>query len=201
MKRKRIEIAEPPRRPGRPRDALAHAAILQAAIDLTREVGYDALAIDAVAARAGVGKATVYRYWGGKEALIAEAVEGIVRQVPIPDTGSLAGDLLVLMRATMRMYQDPSTPPLLSGLIAAMARSPLIADRIRTGFVGMRRDAMRQVIRRGIRRRELSKATDIELALDLLAGAMLWRSLMSGEPIDESFTRGIVQAVVRAFPP
>lgn len=201
MKRDRIENIDAQRRAGRPRDKTAHEAILQAAIDLTREVGYDALAMEAVAARAGVGKATVYRYWDGKEALIAEAVEGIVRQVPAPDTGSIEGDLLILMEATMRMYQDPATPPLLSGLIAAMARSPLIADRIRTGFVGMRRDAMRQVIRRGIQRRELSPTTDIELALDLLAGAMLWRSVMSGEPIDEPFTRGIVRAVVRAFPP
>jgi hypothetical protein len=65
----------------------------------------------------------------------------------------------------------------------------------------MRRDAMRQAIRRGITRRELSGATDVELALDLLTGPMLWRSLMSGEPIDEPFTCGIVRAVVRAFPP
>jgi AcrR family transcriptional regulator len=201
MKRKRTEKADAPRGPGRPRDQKAHTAILMAAIDLTREVGYDALAMDAVAARAGVGKATIYRYWPGREALMAEAVEAIVRLVPLPDTGTTEGDLLVLMRATMRMYQDPATPPLLSGLIAAMARSPLIADRIRNGFVGVRRAAMREVLRRGIGRGELARETDVELALDLLSGSMLWRSLMGGESIDEPYTREVVRRVLRAFAP
>ena len=202
MKLHRLETDEPPkRRPGRPRDAESHAAILRAAIALTREVGYDALAMDAVAARAGVGKATIYRYWSGKETLVAEAVEAIVRSVPAPDTGTTEGDLLVLMRATATMYQDPATPPLLSGLIAAMARSPLIAERIRTGFIGVRRAAMREVLLRGMRRGELSKGTDVELALDLLAGSMLWRALMSGTAIDDNFALDVVQRVIRAFAP
>src|SRR5690349_23707872 len=101
MKRNRIETTiDPPRRPGRPRDRDAHAAILRAAIDLTREVGYDALAIDAVAGRAGVGKATIYRHWPNKEALLAEAVEAIVRSAPPVDTGTVEGDLMTLMRST-----------------------------------------------------------------------------------------------------
>jgi AcrR family transcriptional regulator len=200
MRRKRIETgADAGRRPGRPRDRDAHAAILLAAIDLTREVGFDALAIDAVAARAGVGKATIYRYWPNKELLLAEAVEGIVRSAPPADTGKVEGDLMILMRSTMRMYQDPATPPLLSGFVAAMARSPLIADRIRNGFVGVRRAAMREALERGIRRGELDPNMNVELALDLLAGSMLWRSLMSGESITEGYTREVVRRVLRAF--
>ena len=200
MKRNRIEKESDagPRR-GRPRDRVAHAAILEAAIDLTREVGYDALAIDAVAARAGVGKATIYRYWPSKEALLAEAVESIVRRVPPPDTGKVEDDLMILMRATMRMYQDPATPPLLSGFIAAMARSPLIAERIRNGFVGVRRAAMRNALERGIRRGELDPRTNVELALDLLSGSMLWRSLMNGESITEAYTREVVRRVLSAY--
>jgi len=202
MRRKRIELEESATRgPGRPRDRAAHAAILRAAIDLTREVGYDALAIDAVAARAGVGKATIYRHWPNKEALLAEAVEAIVRSAPPADAGTVEGDLMILMRSTMRMYQDPATPPLLSGFIAAMARSPLIAERIRNGFVGVRRAAMREALERGIQRGELEADMNVELALDLLSGSMLWRSLMSGESINEGYTREVVQRVLRAFEP
>ncbi len=200
MKRKRIETSiDAPRRPGRPRDRAAHAAILGAAIDVTREVGYDALAIDAVAARAEVGKATIYRYWPNKELLLAEAVEAIVRLMPPVDTGKVEGDLMILMGATMVMYQDPAGPPLLSAFIAAMARSPLIAERIRSGFVGVRRAAMREALQRGIARGELDANTNVELALDLLGGSMLWRSLISGESITDAYTREVVRRVLKAF--
>src|SRR3569833_1547302 len=193
MRRKRIENTDPKAKGrGRPRDTAAHAAILAAAVDLTREGGYDALAMDAVAARAGVGKATVYRYWPNKEMLMAEAVEAIVRSAPAADTGSVEGDLLILMRSTMHMYRDPATPPLLSGFIAAMARSPLIAERIRNGFIGVRRATLREALERGLERGELLAETDVEVALDLLAGSMLWRSLISGETITEPYTRTLV---------
>lgn len=202
MRRKRIEKgAEGGRGPGRPRDRAAHAAILQAAIDLTREVGYDALAIDAVAARAGVGKATIYRYWANKELLMAEAIDGIVRSIPPADTGTVEGDLMVYMGAIMLMYQDPATPPLLSGFIAAMARSPLIAERIRNGFVGRFRKAIREALERGVRRGELDAEMNVELALNMLAGSMLYQSLLNGERITEAYTREVVRRVLKAFEP
>lgn len=186
---------------GRPRSRAAHDAILDAAIALTREVGFDALAMDAIATRAGVGKATVYRRWKTKEALIAEALERLVRAVPVPDTGSVEDDLLTVMRGTMRMYQDPATTALLSGLVAAMARSAAIAAAVRTGFVAARRDAMTRVLEHGIGRGELARDTNIELALDLLSGPLLYRALISGGAIDGPMIGGVVGAVVRGFAP
>ena len=186
---------------GRPRSAAAHEAILAAAIALTREVGFDALAMDAVAARAGVGKATVYRRWKTKESLIAEALERFARAIPVPDTGAVEDDLRTVMRGTMRMYQDPATAALLSGLVAAMARSASIAKAVRSGFVAARRDAMHQVLERGIARGELARGTDIQLALDLLSGPLLYRALISGRKIDARMIRGIVGVVLRGFAP
>ena len=186
---------------GRPRSAAAHEAILAAAIALTREVGFDALAMDAVAARAGVGKATVYRRWKTKESLIAEALERFARAIPVPDTGAVEDDLRTVMRGTMRMYQDPATAPLLSALVAAMARSAPIAQAMRSGFVAARRDAMHQVLERGIARGELARGTDIQLALDLLSGPLLYRALISGRKIDARMIRGIVGVVLRGFAP
>jgi AcrR family transcriptional regulator len=191
---------DPPRR-GRPRSAEAHAAILDASLALIREVGFDALAMDAIAARAGVGKATVYRRWKSKELLVVEAIDAIVRSVPDPDTGSTEGDLMALMRATLRMYADPATAALLSGLVAAMVRSEPIARAVRGGFVGMRREAMRRALQRGIARGEIRADVDLELALDLLSGPLLWRYLIAGEAVDERLAQGTVTAVLRAFAP
>jgi AcrR family transcriptional regulator len=186
---------------GRPRSAEAHDAILRAAIVVVREVGYDAAAMDAIAARAGVGKATVYRRWTSKEALVADAIEQIMVSRTVPDTGTTRGDLRAIMRETMRMYHDPQTTPFLSALVAAMARSEPIALAVRNGFVAVRRDAMRQVIVRGISRGDLRRGMDIPLALDLLSGPFLSRALITGTPIDERLVRGVVDAVLATFAP
>jgi AcrR family transcriptional regulator len=202
MERRRLVSRESEgRRPGRPRSEEAHGAILSAAIALTREVGYDALAMDAIAARAGVGKATVYRRWASKEALMAEAVEQLVRAFPLPDTGTTEGDLLAMMRGSVGMYRDPATKGLLSGLVAAMARSERIAQAVRTGFIAARRDALRRVLARGVARGDLRKGLDFELALDLLSGPLLFRALITGGPIDERLARGVVEAVLRGLAP
>lgn len=199
MERERIETV---RGPGRPRSEEAHGAILDAAIDLVREVGYDAVAMEAIAARAGVGKATVYRRWPGKETLIAEALERLMRAtLPVPDTGTTRGDLMVLMRVELGMYHDPATGPLLSGLVAAMARSERIAGAVRTGFVGTWQDAARQVLQAGMARGELRPGLNVRLATDLLAGPCFYRFLIGGELPDEALARDVVDAVLRAFAP
>jgi len=196
MERKRLET-----RPGRPRSEEAHGAILDASIELIREVGYDAVSMEGIAARAGVGKATVYRRWKTKEALVVEAIERIVRAVPPPDTGSTAGDLRVLMRSTVAMYRDPATSELLSGLIAAMARSEAIARTMRAGFHGARREALRRVLERGVARGELREGVDLELALDLLGGPLLYRALITGGTVDEPLSHAVIEVVLRGLAP
>ena len=186
---------------GRPRSEEAHAAILGAAIALTREVGYDALSIEGIADRAGVGKATIYRRWPSKELVIAEAVGGMVQRIPVPDAGSVRGDVAQLMRVITGMYRDPASGPLLSGLVAAMARSEVVAEAVRSGFNGVMRDALRQVLRRGIARGELQRTTDIELALDLLTGPLFYRYLMLGLPVTDRYTNAVIDAALHAFAP
>lgn len=205
MRRKRSVSHRPPgaaERPrGRPRSEEAHDAILLAAVALTREVGYDAVTMDGIAARAGVGKTTVYRRWSSKELLVTEAIGRIVRSFPAPQTGSLEGDLLQLMQQAVGMYRDPASLALLSGLVAPMARSTLIAAAVRTGFVASWRDAVRSVLTRAVRRGELRGDTDVELALDLLGGLPFYRSLITGTAIDERLARSLVRAVLRGFTP
>jgi AcrR family transcriptional regulator len=199
MEHDSIEMAAVPRGPGRPRSAAAHSAILDAAIALIRELGYDAVTMDGIAARAGVGKATVYRRWAGKEALVADALHRIMRAVPVPDTGSARGDLRALLRSAMHMYRDPATGPLLSGLVAAMARSAPIAETIRDGFVAAWRDAVRQVLRRGIRRGELRRGLDLELAIDAVSAPFFYRYLLLGSAIDATMVRRTVDLMMRGL--
>jgi AcrR family transcriptional regulator len=157
--------------------------------------------MDAIAARAGVGKATVYRRWATKETLVAEALERIMRSIPIPDTGTAEGDLRVMMRDSVAMYRDPATKGLLSGLVAAMARSERIAKAVRSGFLAARRAAFRQALERGVARGELQEGLDFDLALDLLSGPLVFRMLFTGGRIDERLTRDVVEVVLRGLAP
>ncbi|HET7234680.1 MAG TPA: TetR/AcrR family transcriptional regulator [Longimicrobium sp.] len=187
------------RRPGRPRSEEAHGAILSAAIDLIREVGYDAVTMEGIAARAGVGKATLYRRWKEKETLVIEALGRIIRAIPVPDTGSARGDLMAMMRVALGMYGDPASHVLLSGLVAAMARSPAIAHAMRAGFDRAWRQALGQVLRRAIDRGELRADTEVEMATDVISGPFFYRYLMSGGPVDERSARELVEVALRAF--
>ena len=205
MIRKRIVIDIPERatrrKPGRPRSEAAHKAILAAVVAEVRAVGYDAVTIEAVAARAGVGKSTVYRRWKSKELLVADAVAAIARRTRAPDTGSTRGDLAAALTDNLRMYLDPATTELLSGLIAAMARNAGVAEAMRTGLVAARRNAMRDVLIRGRARGELRADFDLDLALDMLSGPLLYRSLITGGRVDLRFIHGVTDAALRAFAP
>ncbi len=196
-----VSPPEPPRRPGRPRSEEAHDAILTAAIALTREVGFDAVTMDGIASRAGVGKATVYRRWSSKETLVAEAVGRIVSSAEPPDTGTTRGDLLALLHRNLRMYQDPATGMLLSSLVAAMARSEEIARAVRSGFLASRRTALRQVLERALARGELRKGTDLDVAVDLLSAPLFYRLLATGERLDEALLPEVVDVVLRGLAP
>ena len=175
---------------------MAHEAILRAAIGLVREIGDDHVTMEAIAARAGVGKATVYRRWKQKETLVADAIERIMAALPAPDTGTLEGDLEVVMRAELALYADPATHGLLSGLVAAMARSERIARAVRGGFVAARREGIRRVLWRARGRGELRPEVDLEVLLDLLAGPLFLRDLFTGGPVNAGVARALVATVL-----
>ena len=184
-------------RSGRPRSTEAHAAILRAAIALIRDVGYDAVSMEGIASRAGVAKATLYRRWEGKELLVAEAIEQIASTLPRPDTGTLREDVRAVMRSTSGMYRDPATRALLSGLVAAIARSDPIAAAVRGGFVAARRATLRVVLERWRDRNILSSEADIEILMDMIHGPLFYRFLLRGEPVDEQVCDAVIDMVLR----
>lgn len=186
------------RRPGRPRSERADQAIIAAAIDGLAEDGFEGLTMEGVATRAGVGKATVYRRWASKEALVRGAVEAIVSGIAIPNSGRVETDLLVLMGEAVEVYRG-RPGRLMPGLVSAMARHPELARVVREDFLRARRSALRTVVRRGMERGELRADVDVELALDFLGGPLFYRLLVTGGPLDETLARGVVEVMLRGM--
>lgn len=193
-------VAERPM--GRPRDARADRAILEATRELIAELGVYEFRTDDVAARAGVGKGAIYRRYRSKDELVTAAIAAVVsEEIAVPDTGSTRADLLVLMREAVDLYRGGLAGRLMPNLIGAMAQKPELAHSIREEFLAGRRAALSEVLRRGVERGELRRDLDLELALDVLGGPLFYRLLVTGGPIDERLAEGIADLILRGFAP
>lgn len=187
---------------GRPRDARADRAILEATLELIAELGVYGFRTEDVAARAGVGKGAIYRRYGSKDELVAAAVDALVsEEIALPDTGSTRGDLLALMREAVELYSGSLQGRLMPNLIGAMAQKPELARAVRDGFLAARRATLGEVLRRGVERGDLRPDLDFELALDVLGGPLFYRLLVTGGPIDERLAAGVADLILRGFSP
>ena len=182
-------------RGGRPRSAEADAAILRATFELVGEVGFEALTMEGIADRAGVGKATLYRRWSSKEELVIAVIEEFVSEITIPDTGAIEGDLLHLMNEAVRVYRGRAGA-VVAGLVPALTGDRPLAVALRTSFLKPRRAALRTVLERGVERGELRSDLDYELALDFLGGPLFYRLLITGGRIDAGLARGVVRVML-----
>ncbi|MDQ2826029.1 MAG: TetR/AcrR family transcriptional regulator, partial [Actinomycetota bacterium] len=157
------------RGPGRPRSAQLDRAICRAAIDLLAEESYDALSIEAVAARAGCGKAAIYRRWPSKSALVVDAIATCKEQTfQLPDTGSARDDLLVYVRSMVRYLRTSDVGRVMPALVAELARNPELAACFREEFVKPRRAMIHETLTRGIARGELRADIDLDLVADAM---------------------------------
>jgi AcrR family transcriptional regulator len=187
---------------GRPRNARTDRAILEATLELIAERGVYEFRTEDVAARAGVGKGAIYRRYGSKDELVTAAIAGLVsEEIVVPDTGSTRGDLVVLMRQAVELYRGSLAARLMPNLIGAMAQKPELASAVRERFLAGRRAALSEVLRRGIERCDLRSDLDLELALDVLAGPLFYRLLVTGGPIDARFAEGVADLILRGFAP
>jgi AcrR family transcriptional regulator len=175
-----VMSSSPPSR-GRPRDPRSHEAIISATAALVAESGYAATSIGGVAARAGVGKDTIYRRWSGKPELVFEAVFTTTDQAPIPDTGTLTGDLTVLLQGLVEEFQSPAAAAALPGLLADFATDPALKARIRSDFLAPSKERLLIVFERAVLRGEIAAGTPVDLVLDTLAGAVFFHIGLVGE--------------------
>ena len=191
----------PPVKRGRPRSSTAHLAILQAALDLLADVGYDGVSMEAVAQRAGVSKATVYRRWTSKMALVLELLESIAASHAEPDTGSVRDDLRQMVARVELALVHSQYGAVLTALASELPRNPEMAETFRTHFLAARRSGMLAVLRRGVERGELRADADLELVIDLLVGPLYYRVLVSGMPLSPAYAAAIVDHVVDGAAP
>ena len=163
----------------RPRSAESHAAILQAALELVVDGGLRGTSIEGIAARAGVGKATIYRRWKTKEELFAEALRSIAVALPDPDTGSLRGDVLALTASALE-HMPPKAALLMPRLMVEAADDPALFAVMREVLVDPRRKVLRAILQRATERGELREGLDFEDVTDMLIGPLVYEILITG---------------------
>ncbi|OUD01901.1 TetR/AcrR family transcriptional regulator [Streptomyces swartbergensis] len=196
----------PASRTGRPRSATADAAILAATREALVELGWSKLTLGDVATRAGVAKTTLYRRWAGKNELVVDAVAELFDELELPDSGSLAADIegVVLQFATIL-----ARPEAKSGLMAVVAeatRDDALRERIRASVVDRQKRLVLEGRSRAQVRGELPPEPDpatasrtADLIFDMVAGAVVHRTLVSGEPVDEAWVRGFTLVLLRGL--
>lgn len=193
----------PARRPGRPRSSQAEEAILDAVFGLFADgTTYDGLSMEMIATAAGVGKATIYRRWPNKEALVLDAVSRRLHadhDLAPPPGGSVREDLVHLLEGMREHLQDEHTGPADSVLAQIGAANPLLYRRYHELVIEPRREEYRRVLRNGVARGELRPDLDVERAMVMLTAAMLsvTRRLPTRPPVTREFSVGLVEDLLR----
>jgi AcrR family transcriptional regulator len=181
-------------RTGRPRSEARRAAILAAAGDLMIEGGLRAATMEAIAARAGVGKATVYKWWPSRGAV---ALEGFMLRAAdswaLPEGVSAPEGLRILVVGAVRLFRDTPAGPLMRALAADAQSDPEIGQALREQWLGPRRAVAAEIIRDGMRRGELRADLDLATALDLIFAPVYYRLLFTHEPLDVEFAERSIE--------
>jgi AcrR family transcriptional regulator len=187
---------------GRRRSERSHEAIIAATQELLVERGYRELTIEGVAARAGVGKQTIYRWWPSRAALVLEAyLAGSEAITPPADSGSTRQDIRALLVWLANVLAQPIGGRVVAGLIADLQHDPVLAEGFQRDVVPARRRAMLAALERARKRGDIRPDADLALAVDALHGAVFYRLLLSGAPLDEEFAARLADQVLAGLAP
>ncbi|WP_433217146.1 TetR/AcrR family transcriptional regulator [Microtetraspora malaysiensis] len=194
-----------PRKPNPARRSeRSRQAVLDAARDLVSELGYAKVSIEAIAARAGVGKQTIYRWWPSKGAVIfdsflalSESEEGM----SLPDTGDLEADLKIVMRATVAEFADPAFEAPIRALNTEIIGDPALAAQYREKLAGPVDEAKKERLRSAQRAGQLAADADLDLVLEVLYAPLYQRWLHRSGPLTPQYADALVEITLRAFAP
>jgi AcrR family transcriptional regulator len=185
-----------PSRGGRPRDPSRDGVIRAAILRLLADVGYGALTMDAVAAEAGVGKATIYRRWRTKQDLVVDTISDLNRAgAATPDTGTLEGDLRQMLRQMVAVINGPAGAATLS-LLSTVPHQPALAEAFRTGPLDVWRHAYDQIWARAEERGEVKPGIAGTVLGEATSALLVQRWLLTGEPVDEAYADRVLEGVV-----
>ncbi|MEG3631880.1 TetR/AcrR family transcriptional regulator [Streptomyces poriticola] len=193
-------------RPGRPRSAAADAAILAATRAALVELGWSKLTLGDVATRAGVAKTTLYRRWAGKNELVVDAVAELFDELELPDRGSLAADIEGVVLQFAAILARPEAKSGLMAVVAESTRDDALRERIRDSIVDRQKRLVLEGRARAQARGELPQESDaaetartIDLIFDVVAGAVVHRTLVSGRSADEDWASGFTQVLLQGL--
>ena len=172
---------------GSRRNESSRLAILDAALAVCREVGYAKLTIEAIAARAGVGKQTIYRWWPSKGAVILEAFQRGSAGIPVPDTGEVVDDVRTLITRVVDLFADPDFGPHLSALIGEAQYDRHVRSALLEDFIKPRRAPVVQRLKTAQQQGQLDLSVDPEALLEVTFGALYHRLLLRNAPLDKSY--------------
>jgi AcrR family transcriptional regulator len=191
-------MTDPPRtsRGGRPRDPSRVGVIRAAILSLLADVGYGALTMDAVAAEAGVGKATIYRRWRTKEDLVADTIAEISRAEVTPaDTGSLEGDLREMLHTIVGAVNGP-TGAATQALLSTVPHNPALAAAFHDGPVGVWAHAFQQIFARAESRGELRPGMTGSIVAEAITAPLVQRWLVNTRPVTDEYADEVLAQVV-----
>jgi len=189
-------VSRPSHRSGPQRSEAARQAVLAAARQLVEESGYGAATVEAIAAAAGVGKPTIYRWWANRASVVMEAYLAMAdAEVPFPDTGSAKEDFRCHLSAVAQAMSTHPTGTALAGLVGDAQHDPALAKAIAAEFIDPRRVAARQIVTRAVQRGELRADIDADVAIDALYGPLYYRLLVRPSPLNADFVDTLIAHV------
>ncbi|RUT29607.1 TetR/AcrR family transcriptional regulator [Paenibacillus zeisoli] len=185
---------------GRPRNVETQSSILSAAYELLMDIGFGAVTVEKIAERAKVSKATIYKWWPNKAAVVMDGfLSAAAARLPVPDTGTVLQD--ILEHATnMARFMLRREGTILLEIIGEGQVDSALAEAFRTRYIQPRRQEFRDMLDRAVQRGELEKSLDIALLTDLLYGPIFYRLLVTGDPIDEDYVKQLVTHVFKGMP-
>jgi AcrR family transcriptional regulator len=181
-----------------PRSNQSRRQIIDAALELLGERGFAGFSMDALAQHAAVSKATIYRFWPSRVALLIEASEVIAVPPNVPTTGNLRNDLTTAMEALNRTLVHGPQGAVLTALADGAERDPELA-KLQRGLIDTWREPFRSRLAKAISEGQLNSRTDVDVAVDLLVGPSFYRRLVSRQPTGKDLPGAVIDAVIKAF--
>ncbi|MFC9857097.1 MULTISPECIES: TetR/AcrR family transcriptional regulator [unclassified Streptomyces] len=182
------------------RSERSRRATLQAALDLCTEKGYGRVTVEAIAARAGVSKKTIYRWWPSKGAVLLEAfAEALVDATPFVDTGDIGADLRTHVTGAVKLLSTPPYGPAYAGILSEVHHDDVLAEAVRDQLVGPRVEGAVGRLRSAQERGQIPADADLPLAVEMLYGPLYYRHLLRKPPQDEATIAALVAHVLRSL--
>ncbi|WP_204070953.1 TetR/AcrR family transcriptional regulator [Planotetraspora phitsanulokensis] len=187
---------------GRPRSEKAEKAIIEAALDILGEgSGVSELSIEAIAARAGVGKTTIYRRWSNKEDLVVDALASLKPPIAPLKGESVRDDLVAYLQVVQSESSHVRTRCIMNIAMSQSDRHPRVAERFHEIAIKPRQEMLSAVLERGMANGELRADLDVPMAMAILSGTMMWRTKWADDTLPADLAEQIVDEVLRGFRP